>query len=170
MIYAFGDYQLDTQRYELRHDSTLCALERQGFNVLVYLVQHRDRVVAKAELLEQLWPNQSVSENTLTQRLRAVRRALGDSGHEQRLIKTVHGRGYRFIAAVEERVSDDVASSAQDTPAVEVAAPSCLRCHHVNLPEAQFCNACGAPSWRPAPPADAPIPLEWHFVMPVPRP
>jgi DNA-binding winged helix-turn-helix (wHTH) protein len=65
MIYVFGDYELDTQRYELRGGGVPCALERQGFNVLVYLLQHRDRVVAKDELLEQLWPNQIVSENTL---------------------------------------------------------------------------------------------------------
>ena len=144
MIYVFGDYELDTQRYELRQGRTLCALERQGFNVLVYLVQHRDRVVSKDELLDQLWPNQHVTDSTLTQRLRAVRRALGDSGHEQRLIKTVHGRGYRFIAAVEERMPGASAPSAQETPASVDAARICPMCQHVNLPEAQFCNACGA--------------------------
>lgn len=146
MLYAFDGYQLDTQRYELRHGGALCALERQGFNVLVYLVQHRDRVVTKDELMEQLWPNQSVSESTLTQRLRAVRRALGDSGREQRLIKTVHGRGYRFIAAVEEHIAGHAASSTQGTPVVErkALAPSCPKCQYANLPEAQFCNACGA--------------------------
>ena len=145
MLYAFDGYQLDTQRYELRHGGALCALERQGFNVLVYLVQHRDRVVTKDELMEQLWPNQSVSESTLTQRLRAARRALGDSGREQRLIKTVHGRGYRFIAAVEEHIAG-TESSTQETPVVEVKAPapSCPKCQYANLPEAQFCNACGA--------------------------
>jgi class 3 adenylate cyclase/DNA-binding winged helix-turn-helix (wHTH) protein/predicted ATPase len=146
VLYAFDGYQLDTQRYELRHGGALCALERQGFNVLVYLVQHRDRVVTKDELMEQLWPNQSVSESTLTQRLRAARRALGDSGREQRLIKTVHGRGYRFIAAVEEHIAGNAASSTPERPVVEgkAPAPSCPRCQYVNLPEAQFCNACGA--------------------------
>lgn len=146
MLYAFDGYQLDTQRYELRHGGALCALERQGFNVLVYLVQHRERVVTKDELMEQLWPNQSVSESTLTQRLRAARRALGDSGRAQRLIKTVHGRGYRFIAAVEEHMAAKAASSTQAPPVVEgkAPAPSCPRCQYANLPEAQFCNACGA--------------------------
>src|SRR5215475_280663 len=146
VLYAFDGYQLDTQRYELRHGGALCALERQGFNVLVYLVQHRDRVVTKDELMEQLWPNQSVSESILTQRLRAARRALGDSGRDQRLIKTVHGRGYRFIAAVEEHIAGHAASSTQETPVVEGKAPasSCPKCQYANLPEAQFCNACGA--------------------------
>jgi DNA-binding winged helix-turn-helix (wHTH) protein len=103
VIYVFADYELDTQRYELRRRGVLCPLEPQGFNVLVYLVQHRDRVVSKEELFAQLWPNQIVSESTLTQRLRAARRVLGDSGQHQYFIKTVHGRGYRFIAAVEEK-------------------------------------------------------------------
>ena len=146
VFYAFDGYQLDMQRYELRRGGALCALDRQGFDVLVYLVQHRDQVVTKEELMDQLWPNQSVSENTLTQRLRMVRRALGDSGREQRLIKTVHGRGYRFIAEVEEHVASHTASSPQATPEVEAQAPasSCPRCQYANPPEAQFCNACGA--------------------------
>ena len=87
MIYVFEDYELDTQRYELRRRGALCQLEPQGFNVLVYLVQHRDRVVSKEELFAQLWPNQTVSESTLTQRLRAARRTLGDSGQSQHFIK-----------------------------------------------------------------------------------
>jgi class 3 adenylate cyclase/DNA-binding winged helix-turn-helix (wHTH) protein len=146
MIYVFGDYQLDTQRYERRRGGVPCALERQSFNVLVYLVQRRDRVVAKDELLDQLWPHQAVSENTLTQRLRSARRALGDSGREQRFIKTVHGRGYRFIADVEERASSEVTPPAQETPVVEseVAGPACPRCQQTTLPDAQFCSACGA--------------------------
>ena len=66
MRYVFEDYELDTQRYELRRRGTLCPLEPQGFDVLVYLVQHRDRVVSKEELFAQLWSNQTVSESTLT--------------------------------------------------------------------------------------------------------
>jgi DNA-binding winged helix-turn-helix (wHTH) protein len=80
MRYVFGDYEVDTQRYELRHAGTPCALEPQVFNVLVYLVQHRDRMIPKEELLEQLWPQQYVSEAVLSQRLMLVRRAIGDSG------------------------------------------------------------------------------------------
>src|SRR5262245_37667140 len=96
--------------------------------------------------MEQLWPNQSVSESALTQRLRAARRALGDSGRAQRLIQTVHGRGYRFIAAVEEPSAGHAALSTQETPVVagKAPAPSCPKCQSANLPEAQFCNACGA--------------------------
>lgn len=102
MRYVFGDFELDTQRYELRQADVTRALEPQGFKVLAYLVEQRDRVVSKSELLERLWPHQYVSEATLTQRLVAVRRALGDDGRRQRYIRTVHGRGYRFVATVVE--------------------------------------------------------------------
>ena len=145
MIYVFEDYELDTQRYELRRRGALCPLEPQGFNVLVYLVQHRDRVVSKEELFAQLWPNQTVSESTLTQRLRAARRTLGDSGQSQHFIKTVHGRGYRFIAAVEEKPGDTTGSGVTRVAAVMATAHACPACQHTNPSEAKFCNACGAP-------------------------
>src|SRR5918912_2366360 len=108
MLYVFGDYALDTQLYELRHTGQPCKLEPRVFNVLAYLLQHRDRVVTKDELLEQLWPGRFVSEAALTSRLMAARRAIGDRGREQRLIQTLHGRGYRFIAPVAERITGRV--------------------------------------------------------------
>jgi len=103
MIYAFGEFELDTQLFELHRDGRPCALEPQVFNVLRYLIEHADHVVTKDELLENLWPGRVVSESALTSRLKTARRILGDSGREQRFIKTLHGRGYRFVAAVEQR-------------------------------------------------------------------
>src|SRR5919106_3836039 len=124
MIYAFEDYELDLQRYALRYAGKLVKLEPQVFNILVYLIQHRDRVVTKAEILEQLWPGRFVSEATLTSRVMAARRAVGDRGREQRIIQTVHGRGYRFIVPVEERSARERAS--HDVPAAlpSMAIPS----------------------------------------------
>jgi TOMM system kinase/cyclase fusion protein len=147
-MYVFEDYELDTQRYELRRRGVLCPLEPQGFNVLVYLVQHRDRVVSKEELFAQLWPNQAVSESTLTQRLRAARRTLGDSGQSQHFIKTVHGRGYRFIAVVEEKAGDVTVSGVTRVALDMMMAHACPACEHKNPSEAKFCNACGAPLLR----------------------
>jgi hypothetical protein len=112
--------------------------------VLVYLVQHRDRVVSKEELLAQLWPNQTVSESTLTQRLRAARRTLGDSGQNQHCIKTVHGRGYCFIAVVEEKPGDTTVSGVTTVASVMAPVHACPACQHANPSEAKFCNACGA--------------------------
>jgi DNA-binding winged helix-turn-helix (wHTH) protein len=102
MIYAFAEYELDTIRYEFRRAGNVHALEPQVFNVLAYLIRHRHRVVTKDELFEHLWPQQIVSDASLYQRLKSARQAIGDSGNAQRAIQTVHGRGYRFIAAVEE--------------------------------------------------------------------
>jgi DNA-binding winged helix-turn-helix (wHTH) protein len=106
MIYSFDTYELDLQRYELRYAGKLVKLEPQVFNVLANLVQHRDRVITKQELLDRLWPGRFVTEETLTSRLMAARKAIGDRGRGQRLIQTLHGRGYRFVAPVEERTPD----------------------------------------------------------------
>jgi DNA-binding winged helix-turn-helix (wHTH) protein/tetratricopeptide (TPR) repeat protein len=102
MIYRFGDCQLDDLRYELRRDGQPRHLEPQVFEVLAYLVRHRDRVVTKAELLDEIWGSRFVTDSALTSRVKAARRAIGDSGREQRVIRTVHGRGYRFLASVRE--------------------------------------------------------------------
>jgi DNA-binding winged helix-turn-helix (wHTH) protein len=94
MIYRFGDCELDDQRYELRRGGVPRHLESQVFEVLAYLVRNRDRVVAKTELLDQIWGSRFVTESALTSRLKAARRAVGDSGRAQQVIGTVHGRGY----------------------------------------------------------------------------
>jgi DNA-binding winged helix-turn-helix (wHTH) protein len=89
VIYVFGDYTLDTHLYELRHSGTPCPLGPQVFNVLAYLIAHRDRVVTKDELIEHLWPAQCVSDATVHQHVTAARKATGDSGRQQRIIKTL---------------------------------------------------------------------------------
>src|SRR5919109_1495171 len=106
MIYGFDEYELDLQRYELRCACSPVKIEPQVFNLLAYLIRHRDRLITKAELLEQLWPGRVVGEAALTSRVRAARKAIRDAGSVQRLIQTQHGRGYRFIAAIEERSGD----------------------------------------------------------------
>ena len=119
MIYVFGDYALDTCLYELRHGGEPCPLGPQVFNVLAYLIAHRDRVVTKDELIEHLWPAQCVSDATVHQHVTAARKATGDSGRQQRIIKTLRSRGYRFIAPVEVR--DDEALG-RDGPVASEAA------------------------------------------------
>jgi DNA-binding winged helix-turn-helix (wHTH) protein len=103
MRYLFSDYVLDTQRQELHHAGELITLRRKVFQVLVYLVAHRERVVPKQELLEHLWPDQFVSDEALTSCVKALRQALGERGRTPRFVRTLHGQGYRFVAAVEER-------------------------------------------------------------------
>jgi TolB-like protein/Flp pilus assembly protein TadD len=102
MIYRFADYTLDTDRRELRRSGVPCALEPQVFDLLAYLIQSRDRVVSRDTLLDAIWHGRNVSEATLTTRINAARRAIGDNGTEQRLIRTIRNRGFRFLGTVEE--------------------------------------------------------------------
>ena len=93
---------LDPVLFELRRDGRRVPMEPQAFDVLAYLVSHRDRVVSKEELMDAVWGGRFVSETAVTSRIKQVRRALGDDGQAQRLIRTVHGRGYRFVAGPAE--------------------------------------------------------------------
>jgi DNA-binding winged helix-turn-helix (wHTH) protein len=114
MIHAFGDYELDTERFELRRKGERHHVEPQVFDVLVYLIEHRDRVVGREELLAQVWGHSFVSEATLSSRLMAARKAIGDSGRAQALIRTVRGRGYQFVGEVKR---DGELAPAQPAPA-----------------------------------------------------
>lgn len=101
---AFGDdLELDTSLFELRRGGERVPLEPQAFDVLAYLVSHRDRVVPKDELMDAIWGGRFVTETAVTSRIKQVRKALGDDGQAQRLIRTMHGRGYRFVPPVQVR-------------------------------------------------------------------
>src|SRR5471030_137989 len=97
MQYLFSDQTLDTDRRELCRGADRVAVEPQVFDLLVYLVKNRDRVVSKDDLIDGVWDGRIVSESTLTSRIAAVRKAVGDSGKEQRLIRTVSRKGIRFV-------------------------------------------------------------------------
>ena len=100
---VFGDgYELDVDAFELRHHGELVAVEPQVFDVLAYLVERRDRVVTKEERLDNIWGDRFVSESALTSRLKSARRAVGDDGRAQAIIRTVHGKGFTFIAEVDD--------------------------------------------------------------------
>ena len=114
MIYSFGAFDLDTDLFELRRAGVAVAVEPQVLSVLAYLVEHRDRVVTKNDLLDNVWGDRFVSESALTTRIKSARRAVGDDGTQQRVIKTVHGRGYRFVAAVRD---EGTGSTGRPSPA-----------------------------------------------------
>jgi DNA-binding winged helix-turn-helix (wHTH) protein len=103
MYFLFGDYVLDTQCHELHHTGEPIKLRRKVFQVLAYLLAHRERVVPKQELLEHLWPDQFVGDEALLSCIRALRKALGERGRTPHFVRTLHGQGYRFVAAVEEQ-------------------------------------------------------------------
>jgi DNA-binding winged helix-turn-helix (wHTH) protein/predicted ATPase len=98
--YAFGDFVLDLQLFQLRQREQVIPLEPKVFDVLRYLVEHHDRVATKRELLDALWPNEVVTEAVLPTNINALRRALGQGRGEKTPIETVHGRGYRFSMPV----------------------------------------------------------------------
>src|SRR5882762_2549087 len=98
MIYRFGNYELDAQHCELRCAGQQVAIEPKVFAVLVYLIEHRDRVVTKEELLEQCWPDTFVSEAALTRCLAKVRKIVQPEPTGPPIIKTSYGRGYCFLA------------------------------------------------------------------------
>ncbi|MGI9616505.1 MAG: winged helix-turn-helix domain-containing protein [Acidimicrobiales bacterium] len=111
MALRFEGFCLDPERFQLRHDGELIAMEPQVFDVLVYLIDHRDRIVSKGELLDNIWGDRFVSESALTSRIKTARRLLGDDGTSQRFIETARGRGYRFIADVSSIAEPTVAPS-----------------------------------------------------------
>ena len=102
-IYSFGEYELDTRLHELRHAKERLHIEPQVFDVLAHLFACRDRVVTKEELLDGVWGHRYVAPTTLNSRIKHARQAVGDDGAAQRVIRTIHGLGFRVVAEVEER-------------------------------------------------------------------
>ena len=119
--YRFDEVELDVDAFELRVGGVRVGVEPQVFEVLSYLVRHRDRLVPRTELLDVVWGDRFVSDSALASRVAAARAAIGDDGRAQRIIRTVHGRGFQFVAPVEEvwpsapspLVADDRAELAQ---------------------------------------------------------
>src|SRR6185437_226561 len=100
---CFGGYELDQERRELRFHEAPVHVEPQVFDLLLYLVANRDRVVSKDDMVEAIWGGRIVSDVTLNSRINAARRAIGDDGKMQGLIRTVPRRGFRFVAQVNEK-------------------------------------------------------------------
>ena len=119
MQFLFEDYLLDLDRRELSRGSRAIAIGPQVFDLLVHLVQNREHVVSKDNLLDAVWHGRIVSESTLTSHINAVRRAIGDNGNEQRLVRTVARKGFRFVGEVRQA---DAQTSFQ-SPKVDVATP-----------------------------------------------
>jgi TolB-like protein len=103
LLFWFEDYVLDRERRELRREGARLAIEPQVFDLLEFLVRNRDRVVSKDDLLASVWGRRIVSDSTLASRINAARRAIGDTGEEQRLIRTIIGKGIRFVGEVHEQ-------------------------------------------------------------------
>jgi TolB-like protein len=123
--YVFGDYALDPDRRELTRHAEAVAIGPKVFDLLLFLVKNRDHVVSKDDLLDAVWAGRIVSESTLTSHINAVRKAIGDSGEEQRLVRTLARKGFRFVGDVKE-TSDGRASPGTSTAKPDEAAAPVL--------------------------------------------
>jgi TolB-like protein/Tfp pilus assembly protein PilF len=120
MIYRFGPFELDTAKVELRSGGEVCSVEPQVFALLALLVDNRERLVSKDEIIEKVWDGRVVSEAAVASRIKSARKVLGDDGKTQQFIKTIHRQGFRFVA--DAKVSRaGVAGQGGGKPAIQSA-------------------------------------------------
>jgi TolB-like protein len=138
--YCFEAYALDPGTRELKRGNELVALEPQVFDLLVFLIENRDRVVSKDDLIAAVWHGRIVSESTLTSRINAARRAIGDSGEEQALIRTIARKGFRFVATLH-----DEPAAKRATETAEAAPPAASLPDRPTIAVLPFINMSGDP-------------------------
>src|SRR6266850_3984372 len=131
MTLSFGDCQIDLERRELWRAKRAVHVEPQVFDLLVYLVRNRGRVVSKDDLIDSVWGGRIVSDSALTTRLNAARKAVNDNGAAQRVIRTVHRKGVRFIGEVRE---DGEAAARIELAPAAAESPIAVRLSIVVLP------------------------------------
>jgi TolB-like protein len=119
LIHRFESFELDTDRYELRRQGQPRAVEPQVFALLTLLVENRHRMVPREEIIGAIWAGRAVSDSALSSRIKSARQALDDDGNAQRLIRTVHGQGFRFVGEVESVVAPAPGPSTVPTAAQE---------------------------------------------------
>lgn len=109
MLYRFGPFVLDLARFELRADGEPCRVEPQVFSLIALLVENRERLVSRHEIIEKIWDGRIVSDAAISSRIKSARQALGDDGKAQRYIRTIHNQGLRFVAPVHASLGDSAA-------------------------------------------------------------
>jgi len=127
VLFSFNDFALDAERRELRARGKIVPIEPQVFDLLVYLIKNRDRVVSKDDLIASVWGGRIVSDSTLDSRINAVRKAIGDSGEKQELVRTIARKGIRFVGDVQ-----------QEQKGPEIAAPTSGFAHKQEI---SFCRS-----------------------------
>ena len=106
MLYRFGEFELDEGTRQLKKAGGSCHVEPKVMDLLLFLVRHRERAVSRSMLVRELWSDVAVSHAALTRLVKEARRVLGDGGRSQAIIRTLHARGYQFVAAVDVRGDD----------------------------------------------------------------
>jgi TolB-like protein/Tfp pilus assembly protein PilF len=123
MLFRFDPFELDGQTFELRQRGVRVAVEPQVLSLLLLLVSHRDRLVSKDEIVRLIWNGRSISDAAVASRIKSARQALGDDGRQQRMIQTIHGRGFRFVHPVEEGAADRQPATAIDSTTLQQPEP-----------------------------------------------
>jgi TolB-like protein/DNA-binding winged helix-turn-helix (wHTH) protein len=142
--FRFSDVEIDIAQQELRRAGKIVHVEPQVFDLLVHLVGNRDRVVSKDELIEAIWQGRIISETALSSCISAARRAVGDNGEDQFLIRTLHKRGFRFVG----ELHDDAAPAADTVAVLPVAAAGvAAKVGDADIPDV----AISDPPWTNAP-------------------
>jgi len=113
MTYLFNDFLIDTDNFILKRNNKLVEVEPQVFDLIVYLINNKSKLVSRNELLEKVWHGRIVLDATLNNHIKMARNALGDDGQSQNVIKTIHGRGYQFVAEV-NKVTDKGGSNSSN--------------------------------------------------------
>jgi adenylate cyclase len=145
LLFLFDNYALDTDRRELRRGAVAVPVEPQVFDLLAYLIKNRERVASKDDLVAAIWGGRIVSESTLTTRINAARCAIGDSGAEQRLIKTLARKGLRFVGAVREEAKPETMTAVGARDAAQQAKPELSVPDKPSIAVLPFANLGGDP-------------------------
>jgi TolB-like protein len=143
VLFLFDNYALDTDRRELRHGTVAVPVEPQVFDLLAYLIENRGRVVSKDALVAAIWAGRIVSESALTTRINAARCAIGDSGAEQRLIKTLTRKGVRFVGDVREEAKPATLAVGARATAAQQSDPELLSADKPSIAVLPFVNLSG---------------------------
>src|SRR5688572_26741736 len=142
MKYQIAEYLIDTAQYRISSGDAPIPAEPKVFDLLVYLVQHRERVVTREELFKEVWDGREVSDATLSNHVKSARKVLGDSGELQKTILTIRGRGYKFIAPV------TVIPEGADGHEAPAPRPSASRFAHPRSEERRVGKECRS-RWSP---------------------
>ena len=103
MIYTFNNIELDSENYRLLVDGVEQSVVPQVFNLIVYLIQNKEKVISRDEILEHVWKDKIVSDSSISNHIKIARRVLGDDGNKQHIIKTIHSRGYQFVSVLQNK-------------------------------------------------------------------
>lgn len=118
MNFRIDRFTVNSDSFEVWSNDKQLAAQPQVIELLVFLIEYRDRVVTRDEIFAQIWKNRVVSDTTLSSRIKSIRKLLGDDGVQQKFIRTIHGRGYRFIGDVSQ--TDAKARDSADKPSIAV--------------------------------------------------